>query len=168
VGVYGFSNKVYLAALMVMNAVKVVTLPTFAELTERRALRGAYHRALRSTILASILWWVTLPFIGFVVHLFAGGRYAGATGILTIFMIGAAVSTMLSPASQVLISVERFGALAAAGGVAVMLNVMGHLIVTTRLGGIGAAAVQVSTHVVLNSIFAIVAYRELRVPRLAA
>jgi O-antigen/teichoic acid export membrane protein len=168
VGIYSFSNKIYALALMVMTAVKVVTLPTFSELTRRAALRAAYYRALRGTTWVSILWWASIPFIGFLVHLFVGGRYTGATPIIQIFMIGAAISTMLAPASQVVASLEKFGVLAAAGVAAVMLNVAGHLLVTTHFGGPGSAAVQVSTHLLLNGICAVVAYRELRVPALAS
>jgi O-antigen/teichoic acid export membrane protein len=164
VGIYGFSNKIYMIALMLMTAVKAVTLPAFSELTERAALRGAYHRALRGTTLASIFLWGSIPLIGFVVHLFAGGRYADSTAIIQIFMVGAAINTILSPASQVVISLEKFGVLAAAGLAAVMLNVGGHLLVTARFGGTSAAAVQVGTHVLLNGIFAVVADHELRVP----
>jgi O-antigen/teichoic acid export membrane protein len=162
VGVYGFSNKVYVVALMAMNAVKVVALPTFAALPERAALRAAYNRALRGTTRASILWWGSLPFIGLFVHFFAGGRYAGATVIIEIFMVGAAISTMLSPATQVLIALEKFGALATVGIASVLLNIAGHLLVTVRYGGVGAAAVQVSTNLVINGACAVLARRDLR------
>ncbi|MEJ7810896.1 MAG: oligosaccharide flippase family protein [Gemmatimonadaceae bacterium] len=161
IGVYGFAYKLYGISLMLMSAVRVVLLPTFSELSDRAVLARSFWRAFRATTAISVLWLLSIPFIGLFVGIFAGGRYAAATPILQVFMVGAATSTMLSPAAMALVALEEFVALAMGSVVVAALNIAGHLLITPRYGGVGAAGVQVLTHLVLNAYFLLCVYRRI-------
>jgi O-antigen/teichoic acid export membrane protein len=165
VGLYAFAFKIYGISLLFMNAVKVVLLPTFSEISSRQRLKRAFGRALRGTALASVLWLASIPFVGFFVGAFAGGRFDGATPMLQILMVGAAASTLLSPAAGAVIALERYRVLALGGLAVLAANAVGHALVTTRAGGTGAAAVQVASHLALNSYFLLEACRGLRTER---
>lgn len=150
IGLYGFAYKVYLVACMAMSAAQVVLLPTFSALKDATTLRTSFHGALRAMSWTSLAWWATIPFIGLLVYYVAGDRYLAATPMLQVFMIGAATSTMLSPASTMLVTLGRYSELARSGTMMLAVNIIGHLVVTPRYGGVGAAAVQVASFLLNN------------------
>jgi O-antigen/teichoic acid export membrane protein len=162
VGVYGFAYKLYLVACMAMSAAQVVLLPTFSAIKDATALRGSFHRALGAMSWASLAWWVSIPFVGVLIYYVAGHEYLAATSTLQVFMIGAATSTMLSPASSVLVALDRFWELALGGTVMLAVNLIGHVVLTPRYGGIAAAAVQVASFLLNNLYCTVVAYAHLR------
>lgn len=162
VGLYGFAFKVYLVACMAMSAAQVVLLPTFAALEDTTTLRTSFHRALRAMTWTSLAWWATIPFIGVLIHYVAGDRYLAATPVLQVFMVGAATSTMLSPASSMLVTLGRYSDLALSGTLMLAVNILGHLVITPRYGGVGAAAVQVTSFLVNNLYCTLAANAHLR------
>ena len=159
---YGFAYKVYLVACLAMSAAKVVLLPTFAALEDPTTLRTSFHRALRAMSWTSLAWWATIPFIGLLVYYVAGDRYLAATPVLQVFMVGAATSTMLSPASSALVTLGRYSDLALSGTIMLAVNILGHLLITPRYGGVGAAAVQVASLLVNNLYSTLAANAHLR------
>jgi O-antigen/teichoic acid export membrane protein len=149
VGLYGFAYKIYGIALMLMNAINVVLLPTFAGISDRQALRESFQRVLKGTTVVGLGLLATIPFMGMFVEFFAGSRYLGATGMLQILIFGATTSTILSPPVNVLFALDKFRLIAIGGILLVSVNVIGNLTITKHYGGTGAALVQMVSFLVV-------------------
>jgi len=150
VGLYGFAFKIYATALLLMNAINVVLLPTFAGISDKQALRKSFQRVLKGTTWVGLGFLVTIPFLGLFIRLFAGPHYLGATGMLQILMFGAATSTILSPPVNVLFALDKFKLIAGGGILLAIVNIIGHLTITKRFGGRGAACVQVLSYLTIS------------------
>jgi len=159
IGLYGFAYKIYGLSLMLMNAINSVLLPTFSGIAEKSALRKSFKKTLKGTAGVAILFLASIPFLGFFVSMFAGERYADASTILQILIFGAATSTLLSPPVNVLFALDKFKLIAIGGLIFVAINAAGQLTVTPVFGGLGAASIQVLSHLVLNSYFTFNVYR---------
>ena len=153
VGIYGFAYKIYGLSLMLMMSIKTVLLPTFSGITDEADLRISFIKTLKVTACVSFCLLVSIPFLGIFVKLFAGDRYLGACTMLQILIFGSATSTFLSPPVNVLFALDKYKLIAVGGILFIVINVIGHLSFTPRYGGIGAAVVQVFSHLILNSYF---------------
>ncbi len=161
IGLYGFAYKVYGLSLMLMHAINVVLLPTFSGMTEMDVLKSSFRRVLKATSLVSVGFLISIPFMGLFVELFAGARYTGSTTMLKILIFGTATSTMFSPPVNILFALDKFKTIAMGGFILIGINLMGHLMVTRHLGGLGAASIQVLSHFLLNIYFTFNVYRAL-------
>ena len=158
VGLYGFAYKIYGLSLMLMMSIKTVLLPTFSGITEKAVLEKSFIKTLKATAWVSFCILVSIPFLGMFVEFFAGDRYAGACTMLQILIFGSAMSTLLSPPVNVLFALDKFKLIAMGGLFFIVVNVIGHLVFTSRYGGTGAAVVQVLSHLVLNIFFTLNVY----------
>nr|MBC8360803.1 oligosaccharide flippase family protein [Candidatus Desulfatibia profunda] len=149
IGLYGFAYKIYGLSLMLMNAINSVLLPTFSGITENSALRKSFKKTLKGTAVVSVCLLVSIPFLGFFISVFAGERYSGACIMLQILIFGAAISTLLSPPVNILFALDKFKLIAIGGLIFVAINAAGQLTVTPVFGGLGAASIQVASHLVL-------------------
>ena len=161
VGLYGFAYKIYGLSLMLMMSIKTVLLPTFSGITEKTALRRSFEKTLKATAGVSVCYLVSIPLLGIFVDLFAGARYSGACTMLQILIFGTATSTFLSPPVNILFALDKFKLIALGGLIFITINVIGNLIFTPLYGGMGAAVIQVLSHLVLNSYFTFNVYRVL-------
>lgn len=161
VGLYGFAYKIYSLSLILMNSIKAVLLPTFSGITERADLKRSFQKVLKATGGVSCCFLIGIPFLGLFVELFAGERYIGATTMLQILIFGAATSTMLSPPVNVLFALDKFKLIAMGGGALITVNLLGHVFITRYYGGVGAASIQVLSHLVLQCFFTFNVYRQL-------
>jgi O-antigen/teichoic acid export membrane protein len=159
IGYYGFAYRIYSQSLILMNSINIVLLPTFSRSFDSKTLKSSFQRVLKATAIVAVCFLVSIPFLGYFVHLFAGPAYAGATPMLQVLIFGAATSTMLSPPVNVLFALDKFTTIAVGGIMLLIINLVGHLMITRYYGGIGAASVQVASHLLLNSYFTFSAYR---------
>jgi len=159
VGLYGFACKIYGISLMIMFSIKTVLLPTFSGIKERNELKTSFKKTLKATAGISVCFLISIPFLGFFVHTFAGERYSGAGTMLQILIFGTATSTLLSPPVNVLFALDKFKLIAIGGLIFVTINTAGQLALTPIYGGLGAASIQVLSHLVLNSYFTFNVYR---------
>jgi O-antigen/teichoic acid export membrane protein len=159
VGLYGFACKIYGISLMIMFSIKTVLLPTFSGIKERNELRKSFIKTFKATAGVAVCFLAGIPFLGFFVSAFAGERYSGACTMLQILIFGAATSTLLSPPVNVLFALDKFKLIAIGGLIFVAINAAGQLTVTPVFGGLGAASIQVLSHLVLNSYFTFNVYR---------
>jgi O-antigen/teichoic acid export membrane protein len=150
VGLYGFAYKLYSVSLMVVYAINTVLLPTFSEIKDRESLRYKFQKVMRSTPIVSLLYMFSLPFLGLFIEITAGTRYAGATTMLQILIVGTAISTILSPGVNVLFALNRFKLVALGGFLLALTSIIGNLTLTRKMGGSGAAVVQVGCHAILG------------------
>lgn len=161
VGLYGFAYKIYGLSLMLMMSIKTVLLPTFSGITEKAALRRSFIKTLKATAGVSVCFLVSIPFLGMFVELFAGARYAGACAMLQILIFGSAANTLMSPPVNVLFALDKFKLIALGGLIFIVVNVIGHIVITPRYGGTGAAVIQVLSHLVLQCFFTFNVYKVL-------
>ena len=159
IGLYGFAYKIYGISLLLMSSIKAVLLPTFSEMLDKRLLKDSFNKALKATTVISFCFFLSIPFLGLFVKLFAGTNYIRSAVMLQILIFGAATSTMFSPSSNILVSQDRFKSMAVGGLLLIAINLLGHIFVTPRYGGVGAASVQVLSHLALNSYFTFNVYR---------
>ena len=75
--------------------------------------------------------------------------------MLQILIFGSAMSTLLSPPVNVLFALDKFKLIAMGGLFFIVVNTIGHLVLTSQYGGTGAAVVQVLSHLALNCCFAL-------------
>lgn len=149
VGLYGFAYKIYTLALSLMNAINIVLLPTFSAIGNREVLARSLRKIFKATTAVSVCLFLCIPFMGTFVLLFAETAYLDATVMVQIFIMGAAFSTMFSPPVNVLFALGRYKLIAMGGIAMVFFNLVGHLTLTIRFGGIGAAMVQVCSYLIL-------------------
>lgn len=163
IGLYGFAYKIYGLSLILMNAINSVLLPAFSGITEKSVLRQSFKKTVKATAGISVCFLASIPFLGFFISIFAGVRYSGACTMLQILIFGTATSTLLSPPVNVLFALDKFKLIAIGGLIFISINAAGQLTITPVFGGLGAASIQVLSHLVLNSYFTFNVYRELYV-----
>jgi O-antigen/teichoic acid export membrane protein len=163
-GAYSLAVKIYLVSLMLTNAVNVVLLPEFSACRTRAELRIRYARTFKLTAIAAAAVVLFIPFVGAILDLIAGSRYAPAAPTLRILLAGTAFSTLLSPAANVLFAEARYRELASIGITMALVNAAGQMILTPRFGAPAAAAVQVGSFLLMNGAFTFLASRLLSRP----
>jgi len=163
VGLYGFAYKLFLVSQMIADATKVVLLPTFAGQTKAQT-RQVFLRTLKGVSLIGLLFWAFIPLVGPLIRLVVGEEYAGTIPLLQILLFGSGLFTAMAPSSVVLLGYGKFKTLLSAGIVFVLVNLLGHWLITIRHGALGAAWVQVVSSFVCDAYLTVFAVRLLSRP----
>ena len=151
VGVYSVAAKLYGILLLALSAVHSVLLPAFSGLSDQREMYAKLKRSFNYTVPAAlILLVVSFLFSRFIITLFAGNSYNEAITPFRILSIGSAISIIFSPSVNVLFALNKVRRIAFSGCLLITVAFLGHLLLTSRYGAIGAAAVTVVAYATIN------------------
>jgi O-antigen/teichoic acid export membrane protein len=159
VGTYGVAARFFGWVLFALGAVHSVLLPKLAADATEQRLREIMRAYTRKASAVAALVVLTVVFADSIVNTIAGSNYQAASWPFRILMLCAAFSIVLSPSVNVLITLQRGRQLVTGGVVLLVTTLLGHLILTSQYGAIGAATTTAIGFTSMNALFWIWAQR---------
>jgi O-antigen/teichoic acid export membrane protein len=164
-GSYGLATRIYHVLMLSLAAIHTVLLPKLSSNPDRYYLLSVVRKSFKLTLPFALV--LTIPVIVFakeIVLLLSGTSYMDAAGPMQILLVGAAISLVLSPMTNVLFALKRESLVLSFSFVLLLVQCVGHVSLTSRYGPIGAALTTVLAYGVFNGLIAIWAYRAIRQP----
>ena len=145
---YGVAFKYYSLALLLLGSINAVLRPKFShiEMQSKTRQRQFLVKWLQYSV------WIGVPVMLFIIFgkplfIFVNGvQYEQSFPILVILSIGAWLSLMLSPLTNILMSRKKFRFLFLLGLSAFLVNIIASYMGVRMWGGVGAAIAVVLTH----------------------
>jgi len=158
-GTYGAVNRWTQATELLTSAFSSASAPYMAHAPSARAAIRHLRSAAWLPLLAILVSCVTIVLAPWAVDLLLGDQYAGSANVLRILAAGTIVSNLNQPLFVFLMArgKDRSGARLLTTGVAVMLCLV--VVLTPRLGAIGAAVAYAVGQLVLFVLLATAALR---------
>ena len=145
---YGVAFKYYSLALLMLGSINAVLRPKFSHIEMQNKTRQ--RQFLVEWLQYSV--WIGVPVMLFIIFgkplfIFVNGvQYEQSFPILAILSIGAWLSLMLSPLTNILMSRKKFRFLFLLGLSAFLVNLIASYMGVRMWGGVGAAIAVVLTH----------------------
>ena len=145
---YGVAFKYYSLALLLLVSINAVLRPKFSHIEMQNKTRQ--RQFLTKWLQYSV--WIGVPVMLFIIFgkplfIFVNGvQYEQSFPILAILSIGAWLSLMLSPLTNILMSRKKFRFLFLLGLSAFLVNLIASYMGVRMWGGVGAAIAVVLTH----------------------
>lgn len=152
VGVYSVASKLYGVVLLSLSAIHTVLLPKLSANPDKAFLRSFLIRSFRYTIPFGLVLFIPLiVFAHWLVVMLSSSEFAGAAIPLQILLCGGFAGLVLSPTANILFSLNDVKFLVISSTVLLVLSMVGHTLLTSRIGAVGAAVTVTLSYLVVNA-----------------